>query len=202
MCGCGAQPNPFTRPKPLNTRTSTQNVSESQSAKTAASGADLVQWKWGWGGALKLHIILVFIIFAELKRGHWASLCLFVYAVLQPAHRPHAACLSAGHIWLRSSAFDEEYLFVFTSLFFYSVPVPLLLLLLEGGRLLGRTCATLAKTRPSSSLTAHFAAQMSRGKSPWHVGTPSFSRDIFTDLLCQLELKHDCSSSPLWMDGW
>lgn len=87
-------------------------------------------------------------------------------------------------------------------LFFYSVPVPLLLLLLEGGRLLGSTCATLVKTRPSSSLAAHFAAQMSRGKSPWHVGTPSFSRDIFTDPLCQLELKHDCSSSPLWMDGW
>lgn len=65
-----------------------------------------------------------------------------------------------------------------------------------------RACATLVKTRPSSSLTAHFAAQMSRVKSPWHVGTPSFSPDIFTDPLCQLELKHDCSSSPLWMDGW
>lgn len=78
----------FIRQKPRNARTSNQIVSESQTAKTvcAASCADLVCW-----GPLKLHIILVFIIFSRgatgWTQGLFVSVCLLCHST--PSLHPH-----------------------------------------------------------------------------------------------------------------
>lgn len=198
LCGCGAKPNPFTQPKPLNTCTSTQNVSESQSAKTVQPAVLTLYSGRGGGGT---QITYYFSVHYLCRAKAWTlGLCIGLSTLSSnplTAPTPPVPLLSTIGSGLPLLMKNTS-----SSLVHFLICAPLVLLLLEGGRLHGRTCATLVIMRPSSSLTAHFAAQMSKVNSPWHVGTPSFSRDIFTDPLCQLELKHDCSSSPLWMDGW
>lgn len=108
---------PFIQLKPLNTRTSNQKVSESQTAKMvgAASGADLVCWE-----PLKLHIILVFIIFsrraAALTQGLFVSVCLLCHSTPSPPP-PTPPLFSTEHIWRWASTSAEEYQCVNGSLF-------------------------------------------------------------------------------------
>lgn len=155
LCGCGAQPNPFTQLKPLNARTSTQNVSESPAAKSvcAASGADLVCRRVGWGGALKLHIILAFIIFS--CRAKARTLSLFVSVCLLrppgPPRRPRASCLSAEHSRLRASTFAEEYHCVGSSGFILRLSLWFCFFARRGCWLWEDVCHLRRKTFPLSS---------------------------------------------------
>lgn len=99
LCGCGARPTAFIQLKPLYAHTSNQNLSESPTAKmvSLASGADLVCW-----GPLKLHIILVFIIFSHrataLTQGS-LCICLPVLSLNPHPPPPTPPLLSTEHIW-------------------------------------------------------------------------------------------------------
>lgn len=201
---------PFREQKPLNTRTSNQNVSESQTAKMVglASGADLVCW-----GPLKLHIILVFIIFSHrataLTQGLFVSVCLL--CPLNPPTAPTPPLLSTEHIWHRASPLAEEYQRVNGSPF----PLRLSLWFSFGQRRLlagGDVCRPhenvslfpqKATLHQPHVLTAHFAAQMSSVKSTWPDRIPTCSWNFFRLILFvgQLKLKCDLPSSPA-VDGW
>lgn len=146
---------PFIQLKPLNTRTSNQNVSESQTAKMvgAASGADLVCWE-----PLKLHIILVFIIFsrraAALTQGLFVSVCLLCHSTPSPPpphlHSSPLNTFGAGLPLLLKNTSVSMVPFFLCACPFGSA-------LARRGYWLGETCAALMKICVSLSSKGHTA---------------------------------------------
>lgn len=100
------------------------------------------------GGGLKLHIILVFIIFHGRAKAWTLGLFVCVCLLCPPTPSPPPRLLSAERIRLWASTFAEEYHCANSSLF-KSVPVPLLLLLLEGGGGGGGAAAVEGRVPPS-----------------------------------------------------
>lgn len=163
---------PFKQLKPLNTCTSNQNLSESQTAKMSAtaSGADLVG-----RGPLKLHIILVFIIFSyramASTQGLFVSVCL-----LCPSTPLTAPTLLSSLV----NAFGAGLPLSFLSLF----PLRLSLWFSFGQkRLLARgdvcrphenLCLSFLK-RPLCTNSQLILQLISSVKSPWHDRTQIFS---------------------------
>lgn len=132
----------FIQQEPRNARTSNQIVSESQTAKTvgAASCADLVCW-----GPLKLHIILVFIIFSRgatsLTQGLFVSVCLLCHSA--PSLHPHLhssplSTFGTGLPLLLKNTIVSMVPFFFCARPFGSA-------LARRGYWVGETCATLMK---------------------------------------------------------
>lgn len=183
---------PFKQLKPLNTCTSNQNLSESQTAKMSAtaSGADLVG-----RGPLKLHIILVFIIFSyrakALTQGLFVSVCLLCPSTPLTAPTLLSSLLNAFGagfpLLLKNTSVSMAPFFLWACPFGSA--------LARKGYWLGETCAALMKICVSLSSKGHSVQTHSSFSSSYpvwnHLGMTEYKY-----------FQIDCDCVPVGVRAW